>query len=132
MLIKELTDDLQCKCTGYDHSEIAIKKVEEKGLIGEVVDFRTFSPNGQRFSTAISSHVLEHMRDDREFVHKCADLLEDGGKLIVTVPASLSTNQCQEHQRQYSAESLKKVMNESFKEVKIEQVGNGLAGVGTK
>jgi SAM-dependent methyltransferase len=50
---------------------------------GETGDLIPMGP----FDTIFSSHVLEHVENDRQFLADCYQMLEPGGRLITLVPA---------------------------------------------
>jgi 2-polyprenyl-3-methyl-5-hydroxy-6-metoxy-1,4-benzoquinol methylase len=110
--------------TGYDLSEIAIENVKKLGYKGEVVDFKTWKPNGEAYDYVVSTHVLEHMEDDLGFLRKCAKMLKNGnGKVIVSVPEKDSAMVSQiEHVRLYNEETLRAVMEKVFEKVEINPV----------
>jgi SAM-dependent methyltransferase len=43
----------------------------------------------QRFEVVIASEVLEHQQDDSGFLLQLGELLQDGGRLLLTVPAHM-------------------------------------------
>jgi len=117
-----LRDNKRCKCYGYDFSAFAISEVKDKGLDGEVADFRTFKPNGEMFDYVVSTHALEHMVDDEGYLRTCASMLKSkDGKVIVSVPSKDNAyTAAVEHQRTYTKASLTAVMKRVFKKVSVQ------------
>jgi len=120
-LMDQMIADKQCDCYGYDLSSVAIDILKQRGMQGEVADFRDPKPNGKLFDHVVSSHVLEHMVDDVAFLKNLASLLKDkNGKVIVAVPTeNVGLISELEHQRVYDADSLKVTLEKVFKEVHI-------------
>ena len=141
-LMEELRDKRNCDCYGYDLSSVAIDTLKARGMNGEQADFRTFEPNGRKFDYAISSHVLEHMKDEDDFLKRMASLLHSNdGTVIVSVPTdNLGIISVIEHERTYTPETLETLMRRNFDTVNIasfdREFPNGkksqmLVGVGT-
>lgn len=122
-LMEGMKKDKDCECYGYDISPVAIGEIRSKGFKGEVADFRAFNGNKKSYDAVVSSHLLEHMEDDEGFLKKCASLLNNGGKVIVSVPTEdnypLSAI---EHQRVYTQKGLAGVMKKVFKNVNVKKV----------
>jgi SAM-dependent methyltransferase len=72
-----------------------------------------------RFELVVCSEVLEHLPDDREAAHRLRSLLEDGGRLIVTVPGGRMSrfDQAIGHRRHYDTSSLTRVLRGAGLEV---------------
>lgn len=54
-----------------------------------VSDFNTkFSANfpGQKFDCILASEVIEHLNDMRSFLGECANLINEGGFIVITTP----------------------------------------------
>jgi SAM-dependent methyltransferase len=68
-----------------------------------------------QFDTVFALNVLEHVPDHEQSIKNCYKLLKPGGNLVILVPAFQSLfNQFDvalEHQRRYTPQTLKKVMN---------------------
>ncbi len=65
---------------GFDAAEMA-------ALIGNGVEALTSLPAGRGFSAALLLDVLEHVDDDLTLLREAASCVDDGGVVIVTVPA---------------------------------------------
>lgn len=139
-LMELLKEERKCDCYGIDFSSIAIDEVKRKGFEGEVADFRKYKANGKLFDHVISSHVLEHMIDDVDFLKRMASLLKDkSGKVIVSVPVKNVGISEIEHYRLYTPETLKETMEKVFNNVYVEttpRIYDGkssplLVGIGT-
>ena len=121
-LMDMLLTKKNCDCYGYDFSSIAIDSLKARGLKGELADFRTFKPNGQAYDYVVSSHLLEHMKDDKGFLQKTALMLKDNdSRVIMGVPTeNLGVISQIEHCRIYNKKSLTKLMKEVFSQVSVE------------
>lgn len=65
-----------------------------------------------RYDLVICSEVLEHLPDDQESARRLRDLLEEGGRLIVTVPGGRMSrfDEAIGHRRHYDRRSLERVL----------------------
>lgn len=67
------------------------------------------------FDCVISFQVIEHIRDDREFVREIHRVLRPGGRFIVTTPnAPMSLTRNPWHVREYTAQELRRLLAEEF------------------
>jgi SAM-dependent methyltransferase len=78
------------RVTGIDPAEAAIGYSLER-YAGQAdfvrVDFPRESPPGRDYDLVTLFDVLEHLDDDGEALLKAADLIHEGGRVILTVPA---------------------------------------------
>jgi SAM-dependent methyltransferase len=99
---------------GLDPSAQAIEFCRQRGLSnlyhGELESY----PAGQRFDLITFLDVLEHVEDDRGTLETARKLLNDGGKLLLTVPAFPSLwsplDVMLHHKRRYTPRQLKDVV----------------------
>lgn len=70
---------------GIDISPDAIKKLQNRGFKGEVLDIHK-SLITDRFESIISSHSLEHCYDPELAIGNMRKALKIGGRLLVVVP----------------------------------------------
>ena len=67
------------------------------------------------FDCVISFQVIEHIRDDRQFVREIHRVLRPGGRFIVTTPnAPMSLTRNPWHVREYPAEELRQLLGSCF------------------
>lgn len=75
------------------------------------------------FDTAITFQVIEHIKNDREFVSEIFRVLKKGGKLIVTTPNRLmSLTRNPWHIREYTGQELAHLLSLKFGEVALKGV----------
>lgn len=75
------------------------------------------------FDFAVTFQVIEHIKDDREFVKEIHRVLKPGGKLLVTTPNRLmSLTRNPWHIREYTSAELKKMMVQLFTSVEMQGV----------
>jgi 2-polyprenyl-3-methyl-5-hydroxy-6-metoxy-1,4-benzoquinol methylase/ribosomal protein S27E len=67
-----------CRKRGLEVIEKPIEQLEKSSLVG----------NGDQIDVIANFEVIEHLFSPREFVQKCANLLNPGGIFIVTCPNS--------------------------------------------
>lgn len=73
-----------------------------------------------QFDTVISFQVIEHIKNDKEYLEEIARVLKPGGKALLTTPnikKSLSRNPW--HIREYTAKQLEDLCKPYFSEVKM-------------
>ncbi len=69
------------------------------------------------FSAICMFDVIEHIKEERQILNLCSDLLTEKGKIFITVPAyqwlwSVHDDYFH-HERRYTKKSLQKILNES-------------------
>ena len=57
------------------------------GVTGEVVDLNQCDFPSEQFGAIHCSHVLEHLREPRQFLHQCLNTLQPGGLMYLSFPA---------------------------------------------
>lgn len=115
---------LQDQCehyTGLDKIEEVIEKLRASYPAHTFLQ-STIPPitglEDNRFDTIVSFQVIEHIRNDREFLKELYRLLRPGGVALVTTPnirKTLTRNPW--HEREYTADQLKALAGEVFDEV---------------
>ena len=72
----------------------------------------------ESFDYVISFQVIEHIKNDKEFVAEVSRVLRKGGKFIVSTPnAPMSLTRNPWHVREYTAEELKKLLSKGFSQI---------------
>ena len=72
----------------------------------------------ESFDYVISFQVIEHIKNDKEFVAEVSRVLRKGGKFIVTTPnAPMSLTRNPWHVREYKAEELKELLSKEFSQI---------------
>ena len=123
IILKYLKDTRKCECFGYDISPYAIEQLEHQGIDGMVADFRTYEPDEDSADYIIASHILEHMKDDKDFVRKIAKMTKKEALFSVPIK-NLGITAEIEHQRLYTEKSFRKLLETYFKNVEIEKLEN--------
>jgi SAM-dependent methyltransferase len=78
----------------------------------------------ESFDYVISFQVIEHIKNDKEFVAEVSRVLRKGGKFIVSTPnAPMSLTRNPWHVREYKAEELKKLLSKEFSQIDMMGVG---------
>lgn len=115
-LMEILRDQKKCDCTGYDFSGQAIDIVRKKGFKGKVADFRNFSVNGESgtFDVVLSTHTIEHIEDDKQFVGLLKQMTKRGGKVILATPSNEAIQGHFEHVRGYTDAEMDAFMGSLF------------------
>ena len=72
----------------------------------------------ESFDYVISFQVIEHIKQDKEFVKEVSRVLRKGGKFIVSTPnAPMSLTRNPWHIREYTASELTSLLSDSFSQV---------------
>lgn len=118
-VLEELTD----KYLALDKIEGVIAKLKEKfpSVTFRQAFFPPFSgiPDNH-FDTVVSFQVIEHIKDDTNFLSEIYRVLKPGGKAVLTTPnikKTLTRNPW--HMREYTAEELRAKASESFEKVQV-------------
>ena len=78
----------------------------------------------ESFDYVISFQVIEHIKNDKEFVAEVSRVLRKGGKFIVSTPnAPMSLTRNPWHVREYTAEELKGLLSTNFSDIEMMGVG---------
>ena len=78
----------------------------------------------ESFDYVISFQVIEHIKNDKEFVAEVSRVLRKGGKFIVSTPnAPMSLTRNPWHVREYTAEELKVLLSKEFSQIDMMGVG---------
>ena len=77
----------------------------------------------ESFDYVISFQVIEHIKQDIDFVREIHRVLRRGGKVIITTPnAPMSLTRNPWHIREYKSEELHNLFEVHFRDVKVESV----------
>ena len=114
---------------GIDLSEEAVAAANAR-LSGGRIRVACCAPEeiSQRFEVVIASEVLEHQQDDNAFLIRLGELLQDGGRLLLTVPAHMrewgANDDFCGHIRRYGRDELHaKLMLAGFDDIVIYSYG---------
>jgi 2-polyprenyl-3-methyl-5-hydroxy-6-metoxy-1,4-benzoquinol methylase len=121
VLLDILREKKKCVGAGYDFSEQAVNILKKNGHQGFVADVRSYAPNGDAgsYDVVVSTHAIEHMQDDAQYVDLLKKLTKPGGKVVVATPWREEVQGHFEHVRGYTEESLREVLSKQFKDVTV-------------
>ena len=114
--LERLKNEKGCQAYGIDISNIAISKVNEKGIPSIVASAEDLDNFGREscFDVVVCSHLLEHIENDDGLVKNIARLTKQFA--IIAVPNDCSyPEHTGEHVRKYTKESLIKLLVEHFR-----------------
>lgn len=128
-LLKRLKDEKKCDVYGYDFSPVAIEKLKEAGINGEVQNLLSFQFSPElRHDVVILSHVLEHFETEQHetVINVLKGLCKHGGKIFIGVPMFEPgyVDACLEHKVEFNANSFKELMEKHFKSCHLGTVGH--------
>jgi SAM-dependent methyltransferase len=107
---------------GLDPSPHAIEFCRQRGLGNLFLGDLTSYPQGERFDLVTFLDVLEHVEDDRGTLRTAHRLLNNGGHLLITVPAFPSLwsplDVMLHHKRRYMLSQLKEVVTAAGFDIK--------------
>ena len=93
-----------------DPSVPQVENVEQHQMVVPPIGFESGS-----FDFVVSFQVIEHIKDDTQFVREVARVLRPGGKFIVSTPnAPMSLTRNPWHIREYTAEELQNLLSISL------------------
>ena len=127
------------KVTAIDIRDDYIKLLKEKGNdrlsvgIGDIEKGKYFFRN-KRFDSAVGLNVIEHIRNDKKAIKNIYDLLDNGGKFVMLVPAHKLLYSIMDkelgHYRRYSKDEVRKMLEKAgFSVIKIRYL-NWWAAIG--
>lgn len=93
-------------------------------------DFTTHAFGGQRFDCVVLGEVLEHLLDPARFVEAAAQLLEPGGRIVVTVPFGI--NDHVDHKHTFYLRGPYRLLAKHFDVVEVNALGKWLGLVGVR
>ena len=115
------------ECTNVSHAtcvDIGYEREYDSKVCGKSIEYRK-SPSGKKFDAAILMDVLEHVESDRELLESYLPSLEDGGTVVITVPAFMflwsGHDVFLEHYRRYTRPQLQGVVQSAG--LRIETIG---------
>ncbi|MCF7800272.1 class I SAM-dependent methyltransferase [Candidatus Babeliales bacterium] len=133
--ISSLLIDLQnFNCHGIDISGKTINFVQnlfrqiDKKAILKVGDATKLPFESNFFDTIISSHTLEHIKDDFSVIKECARVLKNKGELIIFVPGRINGLASKKeflkygHHRYYNLKRFKELEAFVYPELKITNI----------
>ena len=108
----------------YDKSRLAINYVKKKySNKNFFVNINKLYKYKNKFDLIVATDVIEHIKNDKREIIKISHLLKKNGYILVTVPAfqSLysSKDKSLKHYRRYNKETLRKLLNKNFHEIKF-------------
>ncbi len=89
-LLLDLLKEAGWETHGIDVSARAIELVRRKGHNGVSGELRAGRFDAGYFDAVIMSHLIEHLRDPREYLALAREMLKPGGQLIVLAPNARS------------------------------------------
>ncbi len=108
------------KFSGVDYDERAIEWARMFNPSINLFSGDVGSLEAGKYNSASLVEVAEHIPPDqlRDFIRKCAGLLQPNGKMVITVP-SISKPISPKHYQHFSADLIKKYFSEHFDIVSI-------------
>ena len=93
-------------------------------------DFMGADFDDRRFSTIVMGEVLEHLVRPQAFVARAWDLLEEGGRIVVTVPFGI--NDFPDHKRTFYLAEMTRLLHPAFDLAVPRYFGRWIGFVGTR
>ncbi len=99
--------------TIYDELS-ADRKARLKLIIADFAEYHGFD---SKFDCVVACEVIEHIQDDRAFLRKACQVLDDGGQLLLSVPARQkywsTDDEIVGHYRRYERKELHEKLSEA-------------------
>jgi len=104
-----------CRCYGMDRSELGLRICRDQGFTTLTRgDLREIPFRSGSFDTVLLMDVIEHLDDDEGFLRRAAELVDAGGRIVVSVPAFQwlwsQHDVTFQHRRRYTARNLTSVI----------------------
>lgn len=127
-LLSQIRELKGCTVYGLDLSPQAIRVMQERRNIkGEAASVPPIPLKDGEYDTVICTEVMEHITDDALLASELMRIVKPGGRVIVTVPNDRwGPEENPEHQRTYTAESLRKLFEEHSERITVKPVSNYL------
>lgn len=93
-------------------------------------DFMGADFDDRRFSTIVMGEVLEHLVRPQAFIARAYDLLEEGGRIVVTVPFGI--NDFPDHKRTFYLAEMTRLLHPAFDLSQPRYFGRWIGFVGTR
>jgi SAM-dependent methyltransferase len=93
-------------------------------------DFMGADFDDRRFSTIVMGEVLEHLVRPQAFIARAYDLLEEGGRIVVTVPFGI--NDFPDHKRTFYLAEMTRLLHPAFDLSEPRYFGRWIGFVGTR
>jgi len=129
-LLNRLIKEKNCDVEGWDFSLGAIEGLRSQGMKAKKVDFESINQeivneNKDKYDYVLLVHTLEHIKNDEGFLKAAIEMAKHGGYIILLTPTvNLSQTAAAEHERIYSEEDLRglieKAGKDNIEEAKIE------------
>jgi len=115
----------------FAQEQLTEERVEVQEYVKFVCDnFMTMDHNGQKYDTIIATELLEHLVSPERFLLKFNDLLNEDGRLIVTVPFGI--NDYFDHKKTYYLLEIVKLLAVDFAIDDIKFFGKWMGVICTK
>lgn len=122
----ELLAPLADSYMGIDKIKPVVEDLEKKFPDYKFMSgvFPPFPFEDNSFDTIITFQVIEHVKDDENFIKEIRRVLKPGGKALITTPnikMTLSRNPW--HEREYTGDELKALCEKHFDKVEMKGIG---------
>jgi spore maturation protein CgeB/glycosyltransferase involved in cell wall biosynthesis/ubiquinone/menaquinone biosynthesis C-methylase UbiE len=112
-------------------NHLASEAISVRKLVTFVdVDFVQHAFGSQRFDSVVLGEVLEHLLDPARFIDIAAQLLEPGGRIVVTVPFGI--NDHVDHKHTFYLRGPYRLLAKHFDVVEVNVLGKWLGLIGSK
>ncbi|MBS4539139.1 methyltransferase domain-containing protein [Clostridium sp. D2Q-11] len=111
--------------------DIAKQSLEQESEITQshvefrVENFMDFEDKGNKYDVIIMAEVLEHITDPRRFIGKAQGLLEENGKVIITIPFGI--NDYFDHKKTYYMYDMYEMIKDYFRVSDIHFLGKWIS-----
>ena len=115
-LLSRLKNEKGCSVYALDISPVAIERASKMGIDGEVYDAENLDLFDEEFDVVVSSHLLEHIENDKQLVENIARITKNIA--ILAVPDDVIViDDVGEHLRNYDNESFQELLNPHFSQI---------------
>jgi methionine biosynthesis protein MetW len=123
-LLVLLDEEKGCRCFGVDISDIAIKRLQERGLEGRVSTLPAIPYADETFDVVTCTETLEHVDKPKRAVAEMTRVVRTGGSIILSVPDG-TTDHEEVHLYRYTPVKLRRLLSGFLHVESIEVLADG-------
>ncbi len=112
VLMQQLKNEKIGQVYGIDISRVAMEKLYQRGMYGQVSQLPSLGLKDDIFDVAVSIELLEHIKNPEKGINEICRVVKPNGLMIFTVPDNcMSIKETDDHLHLYSQNSFKEIIN---------------------
>jgi 2-polyprenyl-3-methyl-5-hydroxy-6-metoxy-1,4-benzoquinol methylase len=111
VLLNRVKNEKEAKVYGIDISRIAIEKLYQRGLYGQVSMLPFLGLKDETFDVAVGTELLEHLKNPERGIKEICRVVRSNGLMIFTVPDNcMGIKDADDHLHQYNQNTFQEIM----------------------